>query len=77
MKSVRFLGVCLLFVVGVILALYGLLGLTFNEPQGGSTYVTLAGHQLDAHRLGAVCLALGLAVIAAGVLFLRRRRARF
>ena len=65
-----------LFVVGVMLALYGLLALTFNEPQGGSTYVTLAGHRLDAHRVGAVSLVLGLAGIVAGVGILRRGRVR-
>ena len=76
MKAVRFLGSASLFVVGLILVLYGLLGLTFNEPQGGSTYVTLAGRQLDAHRVGAVSLVLGLAITVAGVWVLRRRPAR-
>ena len=75
MKSIRFLVSASLFVVGVIVVLYGVLALTFNE-RGGSTYVTLAGHRLDAHRVGAVCLVLGLAVIAAAIGVVRRGRTR-
>ena len=74
-KLIRLLASAPLFVVGVILALYGVLALTFNEG-GGSTYVTLAGHRLDAHRVGALCLALGLAVIAGAVALVRRGRVR-
>lgn len=74
-KSVRFLVSASLFVVGVIISLYGALALTFDE-RGGSTYVTLAGHRLDAHRVGAVCVVLGLAVLAAAVGALRRSRTR-
>jgi hypothetical protein len=72
-KFIRFLASAPLFVAGGMLALYGVLALTFNE-RGGSTYVTLAGHRLDAHRVGAVCLVLGLAVIVAAVAVLRRGR---
>ena len=75
MKLIRFLASVPLFVVGVMLALYGFLALTFNE-RGGPTYVTLAGHRLDAHRVGAVCLLLGLAVITAATALVRRRRVR-
>jgi hypothetical protein len=74
-KSARVLVPAVLFVVGVIVVLYGVLALTFNE-RGGSTYVTLAGHRLDPHRVGAVCLVLGLAAIAAAVGILRRGRTR-
>jgi hypothetical protein len=74
-KLVRFLASAPLLVVGVVLALYGVLALTFNE-RGGSTYVTLSGHRLDAHRVGAVCLVLGLAVIAAAIALVRRGRVR-
>ena len=75
-KFIRFLASASLFVLGVMFALYGVLALTFSEPQGGSTYVTLAGHRLDANRVGAVCLVLGLAGSAAAVGVLRRSRVR-
>jgi hypothetical protein len=74
-KLIRFVTPALLIAAGVVLALYGFLALTFNE-QGGSTYVSLAGHRLDAHRVGAVCLVLALAVIAVAVALLRRGRVR-
>lgn len=76
MKLLRLLIAGPAFLVGVLLALYGLLGLMFNEPSGGSTYVTLAGHELDAHLVGAVSLVIGLAVIAAAVVLMRRGRLR-
>ena len=44
MKLIRPLASTLLFGVGIVLALYGIFALTFNE-RGGSTYVTLAGHR--------------------------------
>jgi len=75
-KLIRFLAAASLFVVGVMIVLYGLLALTFNEPRGGSTYVTLAGHRLDAHAVGAVSFLLGFAVIAAAVAVLRHGRVR-
>lgn len=75
MKLVRFMASAPPFLVGVLLTLYGVLALRFDE-RGGSTYVTLAGHRLDAHRVGAVCLVLGLAVIAATIVALRRSRVR-
>ncbi len=75
MRLIRFLVSALLFVVGVLLALYGAFALAFNE-RGGSTYVTLVGHRLDAHLVGAVSLVIGLAVIAAAVAFVRRSRVR-
>jgi len=70
-KLFRFLASAPLLVAGVILALYGVLALAFNE-RGGPTYVTLAGHRLGAHRVGAVCLVLGLAVMSAAISLLRR-----
>jgi len=62
--------------VGVLFAVYGLFALTFNEPGGGSTYVTLVNHRVDAHVAGAVSLAVGLAIIAAAVALVRRGRLR-
>ena len=76
MRLIRFLTSAPLFLVGVLLALYGVFTLTFSEPAGGSTYVTLAGHRLNAHLVGAVSLVIGLAIIAAGVALVRRGRLR-
>ena len=72
-KLVRLLVSAPLFVAGVLLALYGVFALTFND-RGGSTYVTLVGHRLDAHLIGAASLAIGLAIIAAAVALVRRGR---
>jgi hypothetical protein len=71
-KFILFLTPAALLMAGVLLALYGVFVLTFNESGGGSTYVTLAGHQLDAHLVGAVSLVIGLATIAGAVTLLRR-----
>ena len=75
MKFFRLLTSAALFMVGGLLALYGLFALTFNE-RGSSTYVMLVGHRLDAHLIGAVSLVVGLAIIAAGFAHLRRGRLR-
>ena len=75
MKFIRLLTFAALFMVGGLLAVYGLFALTFNE-RGGSTYVMLAGHRLDAHLVGALSLMVGLAVIAAGFVHVRRGRLR-
>jgi hypothetical protein len=64
-----------LFAVGVLLTLYGVFALTFNE-RGGSTYVTLVGHRLDAHLVGAVSLLIGMAFIASAVALMRSGRLR-
>jgi hypothetical protein len=72
-KFIRFLTCAALFMVCGLLAVYGLFALTFNE-RGGSTYVMLVGHRLDAHLVGAVSLVVGLALIAAGFAHVRRGR---
>ena len=72
-KLVRLLVSAPLFVVGVLLALYGVFALTFND-RGGSTSVTLVGHRLDAHLVGVASLAIGLAIIGAAVALVRRGR---
>jgi hypothetical protein len=72
-RLVRLLTPVALFVVGVLLALYGVFALTFDET-GGPRYVTLAGHHLDAHRVGWVSLVIGLTVIAVAVVLLRHGR---
>jgi len=76
-RFIRFLASAALCVVGGVLVLYGLYGLTFNEPgdpRGGTG--ELAGHQIDARPVGAVSLVLGLASIAAAIWVLRRGRVR-
>lgn len=73
MKFIRLLTSAPAFMVGGLLAVYGLFALTFNE-RGESTYVMLVGHRLDAHLVGAVSLVVGLAIIAAGVALIRRGR---
>jgi hypothetical protein len=74
-KFIRYLASASLFVAGVMFVLYAVLALAFNE-RGGATYVTLASHRLDAHRVGAVSLVLGVAISAAAVGLLRRSRGR-
>jgi hypothetical protein len=70
-KLARFLIAAPLVVAGALFALYGLFALTFREG-GGSTYVTLAGHQFDAHLVGAVSLVIGLVIVAGAVTLARR-----
>ena len=74
MKSILFLAVAAAFMVGLLLAIYGVFALIFNEEGGGSTYVTFSGHRLDAHLVGAVSLVIGVAIIAAAFVLLRRGR---
>ena len=61
MKLTWILGAALL-VLGLLLALYGVFALTFEEG-GGATYVTLMGQRFDAHGVGAASLVIGLAAI--------------
>jgi len=75
MQRVLRLAVALVLVaVGALLGLYGLLAILYRDHSGGSTYVTLFGHERDAHLVGAVSLAAGAVLIAAAVLLIRRRR---
>ena len=76
MKSVRFLIAAVMFMAGLLLAVYGVFALTFNEEGGGSTYVTLSGHRLDAHLVGAISLVIGLAIIVTAFALSRRGRLR-
>jgi hypothetical protein len=75
-KLVRFLTVAAMFMAALLAAIYGVFALTFNEPGGGSTYVTFAGHRLDAYLVGAVSLLIGVAIIAAVVIQVRGGRLR-
>jgi hypothetical protein len=60
-----------LFLLAGLLTLYGLFVLIYNGD-GGTTYVTLAGHRTNAHLVGAVSLLLGMALCAACLLGRRR-----
>ena len=62
---------------GILIGLYGLLALLYRDEGGGSTYVTLFGHQMNAHFVGVSALVLALAVIFVSVWFMRRRNSRF
>lgn len=63
-----------LVVVGGLLGLYGLLSILWRDHGGGRTYVTLFGHQRDAHLVGAVSLLIAAALIGSAVLLLHLRR---
>jgi hypothetical protein len=56
----------------MLLALYGLFAVLYNGD-GGNTYVTVAGREIDADLARAITLAIGLALLVAGVLILRRK----
>ena len=64
----------LLLAVGGLLGLYGLLGILYRDHSGGSTYVTLFGHERDAHLVGAVSLLVAAILITAA--FALRRLGR-
>jgi hypothetical protein len=61
-------------VVGALLGLYGLFAVVYREHSGGRTYVTLFGHEQDAHLVGAASLLVGTALISVAVLLIRLRR---
>jgi len=69
------LGGGLLVFVGVPVALWGLFVALYRGDAGGNgnTYLTIAGHRIDAPPVGAFALAVAIAVIAAGGAFLLRR----
>jgi divalent metal cation (Fe/Co/Zn/Cd) transporter len=61
---------------GILIGLYGLLALLYRDEGGGSTYVTLFGHQMNAHLVGVIAVLIALAVIFVSW-FMRRRNSRF
>jgi hypothetical protein len=64
-----------LLLVGVLIALYGLFAILYGgDSGGGDTYVTWAGHELDADLAGAISLVVGLAMLVAARLVVRRTR---
>jgi divalent metal cation (Fe/Co/Zn/Cd) transporter len=66
----------LLLAVGGLLGLYGLFAILYRDHSGGSTYVTLFGHERDAHAVGAASLLVAAVLIAAAVFLIRLRRRR-
>jgi divalent metal cation (Fe/Co/Zn/Cd) transporter len=62
---------------GILIGLYGLLALLYRDEGGGSTYVTLFGHQMNAHLVGVIAVLIALAVIFVSVWFMKRRNSRF
>ena len=73
-RALRFAVGFVLVAVGALLGLYGLLALLYRDHSGGSTYVTLFGHQRDAHLVGAVSLLVAAILITAA--FALRRLGR-
>jgi len=63
-----------LVAIGALLVLYGLFAILYRDHSGGSTYVTLFGHERNAHLVGAASLLVGTALISAAVLLMRLRR---
>jgi hypothetical protein len=60
---------------GVLLGPYGLFALLYGGDSGGrDTYVTFAGHELDAGVAGAIALLLALLLLLAAVPLLKRER---
>ena len=75
MKLWRLLTSLTLTVLGLLLTLYGLLGLTYRGESDGNTYVMIGGHDVDAQLVGAFSLVVGLvAILCAGILVRRRLR---
>jgi hypothetical protein len=63
-----------LVAVGALLGLYGLFAILYRDHSGGSTYVTLLGHERDAHLVGAVSLLVATVLISAAVFLIRLHR---
>ena len=75
MKRSRLLTSLTLTLLGLLLTLYGLLGLTYRGESDGSTYVMIGGRDVDAQLVGAVSLGVGLvSILCAGILIRRRPR---
>jgi hypothetical protein len=65
-----------LLVAGVLLALYGLFAILYGGDSGGSgnTYVTIAGHDMDADLAGAIALLIAFLAVLCSTMLLRRER---
>ena len=66
----------LLFTLGAVAILYGILALAYRGDGSGVSYVTLASHRLDAHLAGATSVALGVTLAVCGWVMISARRAR-
>ena len=73
-RVLRFAVGFVLVALGALLGLYGLLALLYRDHSGGSTYVTLFGHDRDAHLVGAVSLLVAAILITAAFVLRRLRR---
>ncbi len=73
-RALRFAVGFVLVAVSAVLGLYGLFALLYRDHSGGSTYVTLFGHQRDAHLVGAVSLLVAAILITAPFVLRRLRR---
>ncbi len=73
-RALRFAVGLVLVAIGALLGLYGLLALLYRDHSGGSTYVTLFGHDRDAHLVGAVSLLVAAILITAAFVLRRLRR---
>ena len=64
-----------LFVLGGLLALYGGFAILYRGDSGGSgsTYVTIAGHELDARLTGLISLVSGAVGVFFAIVLVRRR----
>jgi hypothetical protein len=62
----------LLIAVGALLLFYGALALLYQGDGSGATHVTIAGNEMNAHLAGGISLAIGTALLASGLLVIRR-----
>jgi len=61
--------------LSVTFVLYGLFAILYRGDSGGNgdTYVTFAGHEIDADVAGAIALLAALVILTLGVTVVRRR----
>jgi len=61
--------------LSVTFVLYGLFAILYRGDSGGNgdTYVTFAGHEIDADVAGAIALLTALVILTLGVTVVRRR----
>jgi len=61
--------------LSVTFVLYGLFAILYRGDSGGNgdTYVTFAGHEVDADVAGAIALLAALVILTLGVTVVRRR----
>jgi hypothetical protein len=62
----------LLIAAGLLLALYGALALLYQADGSGTTHVTIAGDEMNAHLAGGISLAIGAVLFTSGLVVIRR-----